>query len=368
MGKVQFRHGRSVRTRPFKGAWLPEVAQPAIANFVRVCRRDRSADCAAEHQWRALGVREISGESSDTLERARSDGDSGPKVRRQMASVVNGFCLNPIFWLGLLAIAVPTFFGLTTNSWSGDQAGHAPIVLATAVWLFFLNGARARSVARPGSALVCGIALSGSLLVYGAARITGLLEVQALAAYFVFVSVLFGVGGTPVLKILWFPIVYSLFLIPIPDTVIDIGTQPIKIGISNAVVNLLSYFNYPVASSGVSIYIGQFELLIAAACAGLNSLISLTAIGTFYVYLRRNASWKYTVLLLLFIFPIAVISNFIRVLFLVILTYYAGESVAQGFLHEFAGIFMFVIALMLVFLVDKVASASLSRLREAPSR
>ncbi len=341
--------------RPGHLGVLPDADQPAIAAALSTerdpCLGLRFAPTNDE------GVREILGESSQRLQRARPDGDFGSRARRRVAVIGAGFRQNPVFWLGMLAIAVPTFIGLTTTSWSDDQAGHAPIVLATAVWLFFLNGERAASSARLGSGLICAAALSGALLVYGSARITGLLEIQALAAYFVFVSVLYGVGGTPVLRILWFPIAYSLFLVPIPGTIIDIGTQPIKIAISDAVVGILSFFDYPIASSGVSIYIGPFELLIAAACAGLNSLISLTAIGTFYVYLRRNATWFYTVTLLVFIFPIAVIANFIRVLFLVLLTYYAGESVAQGFLHEFAGIFMFVIALMLVFLVDRIASA-----------
>lgn len=295
-----------------------------------------------------------------------SDGNAAPDGARdlrtvaqaKMASALAAFRRNPIFWLGIAAITVPTLIGLMTRGWNTEAAGHAPIVFGTAIWLFALHAARAKAAAVPGSAVLTTLLLGASLLMYLAATITGLTEVQALATYFVLVSLLYGVGGGPMLAVLWFPVLYSLFLVPIPDTIIDIGTQPVKIGISNAVVGLLSMLGYPVASSGVSIFIGQFELLIAAACAGLNSLISLTAIGSFYVYLRHNASWRYTAVLLVAIFPIAVFANFIRVLFLVLLTYYGGEAMAQGFLHESAGLFMFVIAVGAIFLVD----AGLSRL------
>ena len=54
------------------------------------------------------------------------------------------------------------------------------------------------------------------------------------------------------------------------------------------------------------------------------------------------------------IFPIAVFANFLRVMILVLLTYYAGEAVAQGFLHEAAGLFMFVVSVLTIFLIDKV--------------
>jgi len=57
-------------------------------------------------------------------------------------------------------------------------------------------------------------------------------------------------------------------------------------------------------------------------------------------------------LLFLAIVPVAVFANFVRILILVLLTYYAGESAAQGFLHDFAGMTMFFTALIAIFAVD----------------
>ncbi|WP_375420726.1 exosortase V [uncultured Sphingomonas sp.] len=284
-----------------------------------------------------------------------------PTWREMGLAIWRSFRANPIFWLGIAALAIPTLLDLASRGWGTDAAAHAPIVFATAIWIFARSAGQAASVASPPPAWRAVLLLVPLLLLYAASRITGLLEVRGLAAYLSIVAVLYAVGGLPVLKVLWFPILYSIFLIPIPETFIDVGTQPIKLAISKTVVGLLSALGYPVATSGVSIYIGQFELLIAAACAGLNSLISLTAIGSFYVYLRHNASWRYTLILVLAIFPIAVFANFIRVLMLVLLTYYGGEAVAQGFLHEFAGLFMFVVAVLMIFLIDRIVGALLYR-------
>ena len=44
------------------------------------------------------------------------------------------------------------------------------------------------------------------------------------------------------------------------------------------------------------------------ACAGLNSLISLSAISLFYIYIRHNANWRYALLLMFAIIPVAVIA------------------------------------------------------------
>ncbi len=285
-----------------------------------------------------------------------------PTWREIGTAVWQAFRANPIFWIGLAALAIPTLVDLASRGWGTDAAAHAPIVFATAIWIFARSAREAAAVASPPPAWRAVVLLAPLLLLYAASRITGLLEVRGLAAYFSLIAVLYAVGGVPVLKVLWFPILYSIFLIPIPETFIDIGTQPIKLAISKTVVGLLSSLGYPVATSGVSIYIGQFELLIAAACAGLNSLISLTAIGSFYVYLRHNASWRYTLILVMAIFPIAVFANFVRVMLLVLLTYYGGEAVAQGFLHEFAGLFMFVVAVLMIFLIDRIVGIVGTRL------
>src|SRR3546814_21130469 len=111
-------------------------------------------------------------------------------------------------------------------------------------------------------------------------------------------------------------------------------------------------FGYPIGGEGVRIYIGQYELLVAAACSGINSIISLSAISLFYIYMRHQAHWRYALLLVLLIVPVALIANFFRVLVLILLTFHAGEAAAQGFLHNFAGILMFSIALLTIFGLD----------------
>jgi exosortase len=126
---------------------------------------------------------------------------------------------------------------------------------------------------------------------------------------------------------------------------------------THGAVSFLANFGYPVAVSGVTIYINQFELLVAAACAGLNSLISLTAIGIFYVYVSHKADWRYTVLLMVAVVPVSILANFVRVVILVLLTYYLGDAAAQGFLHEFAGLTMFTVAVLSIFALDKMASS-----------
>jgi exosortase/archaeosortase family protein len=66
-----------------------------------------------------------------------------------------------------------------------------------------------------------------------------------------------------------------------------------------------------------------------------------------------RSRWRNAVLVLSLV-PIAVLSNLVRVIFLVLLTYHAGDEAGQGFLHGFAGMFLFIVALGILFALDRV--------------
>lgn len=269
---------------------------------------------------------------------------------------------HPVLALGLAATVLPTLFSLARESWSQESGVHGPLVLATAIWLIWRNWNEIVVHARPGNlALSVGVnVLMAMFYVFGRAFNFLLIEVAALLVALLAIAYAF-VGHRMLMK-LWFPIFYLFFLVPLPGWMMDSITQPLKMLVSDITTWLLSALGYPITQVGVTLYIAQYQLLVEDACAGLNSLISLTAVGLFYIYLMHNASWRYSMLLLALLLPIAIAANVVRVIILVLLTYYAGNEVAQGYLHDFAGIVTFVSALLLIFLIDKLLSPIRRRL------
>ncbi|WP_380879020.1 hypothetical protein ACFB49_19890 [Sphingomonas sp. DBB INV C78] len=270
-----------------------------------------------------------------------------------------------LLWIGMATLALPTMASVARDSWSTEQGAHGPIVLATGIWLVMRQWRKALEIARPGSTLIGVALLVPALLVYAFARITNIVEIEGFAMYGALLSVLYMAAGGAVMRLLWFPLLYLLFVFPPPDTAVAMVTQPLKIWISRAAIDLLYIVGYPIAGSGVTIQIGQYQMLVAAACAGLNSLISLSAIGLFYIYIRHNANWRYAALLMLAIVPVAILANFVRVLILVLITYHFGEAMAQGFIHNFAGVTMFAISVLGIFAVDAIASPLRRRLEQS---
>jgi exosortase len=117
------------------------------------------------------------------------------------------------------------------------------------------------------------------------------------------------------------------------------------------VVALLYHAGLPVARNGVMITIGSYELLIADACSGLNSMVALSGIGLLYVHLAGRRSPWLNAALLVSVLPIAFSANVVRVLGLVLLTYYAGERTGSSF-HHSAGYIEILVAFGCFFAFD----------------
>jgi exosortase/archaeosortase family protein len=113
--------------------------------------------------------------------------------------------------------------------------------------------------------------------------------------------------------------------------------MPMKMAVSYAAENILFAVGYPIARTGVVLQIGQYQLLVADACAGLHTLFTLEALGLLYLNIVRHESLFRNVALAILIVPISFTANVIRVMTLTLITYHLGDAAGQGFLHGFAG-------------------------------
>lgn len=266
-----------------------------------------------------------------------------------------------VLLVGLALLIVPTMVFVVREGWSDEEGAHGPIVLATGLWLLWQRWLAARPVVAPSSLPLTIALLAVFIPATIFARVTQIVELEGYFMYVCVLTALYSAVGAEAMRRMWFPLFYLLFLFPPPDTVVAAVTVPIKMWLSAAAIDFLQLFGYPIAGEGVRIYIGQYELLVAAACSGINSIISLSAISLFYIYMRHQADWRYALLLVLLIVPIAIVANFFRVIILILLTYHSGEAAAQGFLHNFAGIVMFAIALLTIFALDELLKPVFNR-------
>ncbi|MFM7534092.1 MAG: exosortase B [Rubrivivax sp.] len=254
--------------------------------------------------------------------------------------------------LGWIVMFGPVYHGLATTIWDSDANGHGPFILAVSLWLLWSRRQvlvdQATAPARwTAGALVIVVAL---MYVVGRSQTVWTLEVLAqnlmLAAL---ILAFFGWGG---LRRAWFPLLFLLFMVPWPGEWTDAVTQPLKLAVSIIAAELLSLLGLPVGRSGVILSLGPYKLLVADACAGLNSLFTLEALGLLYLNLMSYQSTARKVALAVLIVPISFVANVVRVVVLALVTLYFGDEAGQGFVHSFAGMLLFAVALTLILAVD----------------
>lgn len=259
--------------------------------------------------------------------------------------------------LGLVALYAPTYWTLAHGLWHEDDHAHGPIVLIVSLFLIwqkrevFMGSDPATKPNSVQVALGWALLIFG-LLMYALGRSQLILLFEVGSQLPVILGALLITLGMRSVRELWFALFFLLFIIPLPGFIVDAATGPLKQYISEIAEYVLYTAGYPIGRNGVMLTVGPYQLLVADACSGLHSMFSLSAMGLLYLYLMQRTSVTRNVLMVAAILPIAFVANIVRVMVLVLVTYHMGDEAGQGFLHGFAGILLFVLGLLFLFVFD----------------
>ena len=272
-----------------------------------------------------------------------------------------GFDIPTTLMLGVgwLVLYVPTYSLLARTVWASDEQGHGPIIMAVAIWLLWrLREPLANLKAEPATGAGT-VLFVFSMLLFILGRSQNILLFEAGSQIPLLMSLLLFFKGTKALRLCWFPLFFLLFMVPLPATLVASVTTPLKSAVSAVASNLLHAAGYPVGRTGVVMTVGPYQLLVADACAGLNSMFTLEALGLLYMQLMNYKSAVRNVFLAIIVIPISFFANIIRVIILVLVTYHFGDEAGQGFVHGFAGMVLFMVALTLILSVDGLLTLAL---------
>lgn len=255
---------------------------------------------------------------------------------------------------GLVLAYAPTYHDFLDGAFAAYAQGHELLVVAVVGFLVYRRREELAALAdAPRHGWAIGLLAIGALL-YAFGRSQLFLRLELLSQVFVLAAVLVGWKGVAALRLCWFPILFLLFVVPLPHALVLAVTGPLKAAASAITTSLLAAAGYPIGRSGVVITIGQYELLVATACAGLQTMFTLEALSLLYVSLKGHASWLRNALLAALAVPVAFIANVIRVMVLSLVTYHFGDAVGRGVAHGFAGLGLFAIALVLIMALDRL--------------
>lgn len=251
-------------------------------------------------------------------------------------------------WVLVAGLYAPVFLVLYQERWEMVDYGHAPFILPLALFIVWLKRKQLATIAQnsqpnfyiPGFVLII---FSSFLFTFGWRW--DYLLIQTISLIPLLAGLISFLYGPKMIRPLIFPILYLFLLVPPPIGILDSITLPMRHFASAATEVILQIFQYPVSRTGLLLYLGDHEIFLGAPCSGFRSLITMFSLGLIYVYFNKGA-WTKNLILILAIIPLALIGNIIRVIAICLLTYYFGEKVGQGFLHDFSGMLVFLIMII----------------------
>ena len=262
---------------------------------------------------------------------------------------------------GFLLLLAPTVLDLSRQVWQTDEQGHGPIIGAVSLWLMWRRRqAVSDAPSRPAN-ITGGLLLIFALALYALGRSQQIIQAEVVGLIAIATALLLLLRGMQALRAVAFPLFFLIFMVPLPGILVQTITIPLKTAVSYVAEAVMHAAGYPVARTGVIITVGQYQLLVADACAGLNSLFTLEALGLLYLNLQGYTSKLRNVLLAILVVPISFVANVVRVIVLILVTYHFGDEAGQGFVHTFAGMLLFGVGLTFMLATDNLLGRMLGQ-------
>ena len=174
---------------------------------------------------------------------------------------------------------------------------------------------------------------------------TELLSAVALLIALPGLSLLFlGVERT---KAIAFPLGFMVFALPIPlgiTETLHLALRHLAVAVAST---LLPYLGISVFAEGTTLHLTNGALQVADACSGFSTLDAAFAVATLAAYTAGSGARR--VLVLLAAAPIAIASNVLRVILLVVMVHGWGPDSLHTILHPLSGMLTFALALPLIF-------------------
>lgn len=230
------------------------------------------------------------------------------------------------------------------RDWSDDPTySHGFLVLPIALFLAWDRRDRLRAIAAsPSASGLVLVIVSLALLVFG------VLGAELFTTRISLIGVLGGtilyVRGWGALRVLAFPLLFLLFMIPIPAIVFDRIAVSLQLIASGFAERILQALDVPVLRDGNVLTLSNVTLEVNDACSGIRSLSALVCITVLAGDRLRLGPWRSGVLALA-AFPVAILLNGIRVAATGVAAIHFGPAAAAGAVHTTTGWIMFVVAL-----------------------
>ncbi len=226
-----------------------------------------------------------------------------------------------------------------------------PLIPLISVFLIYQNKAAIFSEVSFGWILGTSLITPGMILL-GVARLNlwnlsspNSVSLVMLAVVFVWLGAFALFFGTRAFRAAAFPLLFLLFMVPIPEPVISKIIYFLQVGSSNMAEVFFEITGVPYHRQGFVFELPGVAIRVAEECSGIRSTLALLITTILASYMFLKSSWK-RMILCLAVVPIAIFKNGLRIATLSTLAVYVNPEFLYGNLHRHGGIVFFIIALL----------------------
>ncbi len=262
-------------------------------------------------------------------------------------------CLSLIL-LGLVGLYYQVLLHLAETWAVNDNFSHGYFIPLVSIYMIFsLREQLQQAVIQPCNWGV--LILLGGLALLILATVASLNFMQQSSLLIVLWGIILYLFGRRYAALLFVPIAYLFFMIPIPAILWNKIAFPMQLYSSAITENIIRMLGVTIYREGNVLYLVETTLEVVDACSGLRSLTTMFALSAAVAWFAHYPTWRKW-LVFLAAAPIAIFVNMVRLTATALLASRYGEEVAQGFLHEFSGMLVFILGLTLLWATNSLMS------------
>jgi exosortase len=270
--------------------------------------------------------------------------------------------LAPLALAAALAVLVWPAFAHAFEVWSSDEEfNYGYLIVPIAIGIVWWRRHELRSSVSTGRR--SGLALVGlGVLLLLVSRRSGIHAIGGLAVPPLFIGVAAYLWGWGTARVLAFPSLYLLFGLGLYRgllSTVGFGLQHVTAHGAEFTSTLIGL---DVERDGLVLQSADdspaFAFVVAEACSGMSSLLSLLALAALWIYAARG-TLSARMAVMLSVVPIVVLANTVRVTLVLLIATWYGQDAALGFFHGASSLALFVMALVSLLFVSRVVGCKL---------
>jgi exosortase D (VPLPA-CTERM-specific) len=252
---------------------------------------------------------------------------------------------------GAFALLIYLFRGslsLMVQWWEREEYSHGYMIPFVSAFLIYQRLNQLPAVSKRGSWWGPPVMLA-ALAAFVLGEMSAIYTIIQYGFLIALFALILSTFGTAAFRHIWIPLLYLVFMIPLPNFIYFNLSSQLQLVSSQIGVAFIRLFDIAVYLEGNVIDLGAMKLQVVEACSGLRYLFPLMSFGFLIAYLYRAPLWQ-RALLFLSTVPITVLMNSFRIGLIGVTVDRWGIEMAQGFLHDFEGwvVFMGCVAILFI--------------------